>query len=61
MGDVWAAQQLGRDAEPTVCIEYGGGAGLTMRVEDLPSLRKAIDGVLEAFEMEAADPLPRRA
>ena len=51
-GDVWAAQQLGVDNEPTVCIEYGGGGGLTMKVEDLLPLRKAVDGLLEAFDIE---------
>ena len=53
MGDVWAGQQLGVDAEPKVVIEYGIGGDIEMRVEDLLPLRKAIDGLLAVFGIEA--------
>lgn len=50
-GDVWAAQQLGVESEPTVCIEYVGGE-IELKVDDLLPLRKAIDGLLEVFGVE---------
>ncbi|HWM14977.1 MAG TPA: hypothetical protein VNP97_00155 [Microbacterium sp.] len=52
MGDVWASQQLGVDAEQKVTIEYGIGGDIEMRVEDLLPLRKAIDGLLAVFGRE---------
>ena len=52
MGDVWASQQLGVDAEQKVTIEYGIGGDIEMRVEDLLPLRKAIDGPLVVFGLE---------
>ena len=52
LGELWASQQLGEDDEPMVALEYGGGGGLTMKVEDLVPLRKAIDGLLEVFGIE---------
>lgn len=52
-GDLWASKQLGVDDEPMVALEYGsGGNSLTMKVEDLLPLRKAIDGLLAVFDVE---------
>jgi hypothetical protein len=56
-GDVWASQQIATfgdfsvDEQPTVAIEYGAHS-IEIRVEDLLSLRKAIDGLLEVFGVE---------
>jgi len=52
IGDLWADQQLGVDAEPNVVIEYGIGGDIEMRVEDLLPLRNAIDGLLEVLGLE---------
>jgi len=46
-GDVWASQGSSMK-EPMVSVEYGA-QHIEIRVEDLPSLMTAIDGVLEAF------------
>ena len=54
MGDLWAAQEANQ-AEPTVSLEYGG-TSLDMKVEDLLPLRKAVDGLLEVFGVEAGAP-----
>ena len=56
-GDIWAAQQLGVDEEPTVFLEYSNGANsLTMKVEDLLPLREAIDGLLGVVGIEVDAP-----
>lgn len=52
MGDLWAGQQLGVDAEPKVVIAYGFGGDLELRVEDLLPLRKALDGLLEVLGLD---------
>ena len=52
-GDLWASQQLGRDDEPVVVLEYkGGGNSIELEVEDLLPLRKALDGLLEVFGLQ---------
>ena len=49
-GDVWASQSIGT-AEPTVNVEYGAQS-IELHVEDLLSLRRAVDGLLKAFGLE---------
>jgi hypothetical protein len=56
-GDVWASQQVATfgdselDDQPTVAIELGARS-IELRVEDLLSLRKAVDGLLQTFGVE---------
>lgn len=48
--DVWASQG-GDMAEPSVNVEYGSES-IEIRFDDLLSLRRAIDGLLEVFGNE---------
>jgi hypothetical protein len=56
-GDVWASQQIAScgesevDEQPTVAIEYGSSS-IHIKVEDLLSLRSAVDGLLKTLGVE---------